>query len=154
MLNLNKTNTRKVRASSSKVIHGFTLVELMITVAIIGILASIAVPSYQEYIIRGRIPDATSNLATKRVQMEQFFQDNRTYLNATACTADSTSSKYFTFDCEVAGSASAFKLRAVGSGAMTGFTFTVDQSNTKASSGPSGWTSSTSCWITNKGGTC
>ena len=67
---------------------GFTLIELMIVVAIVGILATIAYPSYTDYVIRGRIPDATSGLAAKRVQMEQFFQDNRTYVGAPACAAD------------------------------------------------------------------
>ena len=59
---------------------GFTLLELMIVVVVVAILASIAYPAYTDYIIRSRIPEATSTLATKRIQMEQWFQDNRTYL--------------------------------------------------------------------------
>ena len=133
---------------------GFTLVELMIVVAIIGILASIAVPSYTDYATRGKIPDATSNLATKRVQLEQFFQDNRTYVDATACSADSAISQNFDFSCSVQ-TATTYTLQAVGKGTMVGFTYTVDQSNVQATpSVPSGWTSSTSCWITKKGGVC
>ena len=136
--------------------HGFTLIELMVVVAIVGILAAIATPSYSDYVTRGRVPDATSNLAAKRVQMEQFFQDNHTYASAPACTSDSSSSKYFTFDCSVAGTSTAFTLRATGTGAMTGFVYTVDQSNNKTTTTPSGlgWTNSTSCWITKKGETC
>jgi type IV pilus assembly protein PilE len=134
---------------------GFTLIELMVVVAIIGILASIALPSYRNYVTRGKIPDATSNLAAKRVQMEQFFQDNHTYAAAPACVSDTTSSKYFTFDCSVAGTATVFTLRAVGTGTMAGFTYTVDQSNNKATTAvPSGWTANASCWVTNKGGVC
>jgi len=64
--------------------HGFTLIELMITIAIIGILSAIALPAYNEYVIRGKIVEATATLAGHRVKMEQFFQDNRTYVGACA----------------------------------------------------------------------
>ncbi|MBF8178311.1 MULTISPECIES: type IV pilin protein [Oxalobacteraceae] len=142
--------------------RGFTLIELMVTVAIIGILASFAIPAYTDYVTRGKIPDATSALAAKRVQMEQFFQDNHTYVNAPACNSDSGTSKYFTFDCSgtygVAGTATVYTIEAVGTGSMRGFVYTIDQNNTKAttmtSGAPSGWTGSTSCWVTKKGGVC
>ena len=124
-----------------KMQSGFTLIELMVVVVISTILATVALPAYTDYVTRGKIPDATSNLATKRVQAEQFFQDNRTYIAAPACTADTTSSQHFNFSCSVQ--------------TATGFTYTVDQNNTKATTSvPSGWTSSASCWITKKGGIC
>lgn len=133
---------------------GFTLIELMIVVAVVGILAAIAMPAYTDYVVRGKIPEATSNLATKRVQMEQFFQDNLTYASAPACTQDTTSSPYFTFSCSAA-TATAFSLQAVGTGTMAGFTFTVDQSNAKATTAvPSGWATNAACWVTKKGGAC
>jgi len=141
---------------------GFTLIELMVTVAIIGILAAVAIPNYSDYVTRGKIPDATSALAAKRVQMEQFFQDNHTYVNAPACTSDSSTSKYFTFDCGgtygVAGTASTYTIEAVGTDSMRGFVYTIDQNNVKATTmttgAPSGWTGSASCWVTKKGGVC
>ncbi|HEX7648587.1 MAG TPA: type IV pilin protein [Noviherbaspirillum sp.] len=131
------------------------MIELMVTVAIVAILAAIAVPSYQEYVTRGKIPDATSTLASKRVQMEQYFQDNHTYADAPACTSDSSTSRYFTFDCSVAGTATAYTLRATGSGTMAGFVYTIDQDNNKVTTSvPSGWTSNNSCWVTKKDGSC
>ena len=87
------------REAGLKTQQGFTLIELMVVVVVIGILAAVAVPSYTEYITRGRIPDATSNLATKRVKLEQFYQDNRTYVAAPDCSSDTTTSSYFNFSC-------------------------------------------------------
>jgi len=135
---------------------GFTLIELMITVAIIGILAAVAVPAYSDYVTRGRIPDATSNLATLRVQMEQFYQDTHSYANAPPCAAvDSSTSKYFNFDCLVAGTTIAYTLRATGKSSMAGFVYTVDQSNNKATTSvPANWATNNTCWVTKKGGVC
>jgi type IV pilus assembly protein PilE len=135
--------------------RGFTLVEVMIVVAIIGILSAIAIPSYTNYVTQGRITEATSRLSTLQVQMEQFYMDRRTYVGGPACTSDATSSKYFTFSCSGTTTADAFTAQAVGKGAMLGFTYTVNQAGTKATSAvPTGWTSSSSCWVTRKDGSC
>jgi len=138
---------------------GFTLIELMMALVVVAILTAIALPSYTKYIIRGKVPDATSNLSTKRVQLEQWFQDNRTYVGATACNADTTSSKNFDFSCPVQ-TATTFTLQATGKGSMAGFTYTIDQNNTKTSAfaapAPSEWVPATpnNCWVINVGGAC
>lgn len=136
---------------------GFTLIEVMITVAIVAILAAVALPAYNEYVMRGKIPEATSTLAVKRAQIEQFFLDNRSYLDAAnnppaACTS-ATSSKNFDFDCTGV-TATTYTLRAVGKGSMNGFTFSVNQANGKASVAPPGWTGNSNCWIVRKSGDC
>lgn len=144
-----------------KFAKGFTLIEVLIVVAIIGILAAIALPSYTNYVIRGKIPAATSNLAGKRVQMEQFYQDNRTYVGGTACNTDTTSSKYYTFSCTGVGAptATTYIITAIGTGSMAGFTYSVDQSNAKTSTivfpaRTAFIATSLTCWITNTGGAC
>lgn len=132
---------------------GFTLVELMITVAIVGILAAIALPSYNNYIRRGYVPEATSQLSGGQVQMEQFFQDNRTYVGATPCTSlPANPTSHFTYACSPAATSTTYTLTATGTGPMAGFVYTVDQSNTKATTitGVSGWNSNT-CWVTRNG---
>lgn len=137
---------------------GFTLIEVMITVAIVAILAAVALPAYNEYVMRGKIPEATSTLAVKRAQIEQFFLDNRSYLDAAnnpppACTA-ATGSKNFDFDCTGV-TATTYTLRAVGKGPMGNFVFTVNQANAKTTEdAPDGWTINGSCWILRKNGSC
>jgi type IV pilus assembly protein PilE len=137
---------------------GFTLIELMVVVVIVGILAAIAIPSYGNYVTRSKIPQATSALATKRVQIEQFFQDNRTYVGAPACAADAATSQYFNFSCSVQ-TATTYTLTATGKSSMAGFTYTVNESNIKTSNiaapASSNWVAASgSCWITKAGGKC
>ena len=87
--------------------RGFSLIELMVTVAIIAILASIALPSYSEYITRSRLVDAHTRLGDLRIQMEKYFQDNRTYLAGAVCgidaaqlaTANADGGRSFDFTC-------------------------------------------------------
>lgn len=135
-------------------VQGFTLIEVMITVAIVSILAAVAIPQYRDYMSRGRIPDATSALSAKQVQLEQYYQDNRTYASAPPCSSDTTSSKFFDFAC-TSSSATAYVLTATGKSSMTGFTYTVNQAGAKATTAaPTGWTLSATCWIVKKDGSC
>ncbi|MDQ2735034.1 MAG: prepilin-type N-terminal cleavage/methylation domain-containing protein [Pseudomonadota bacterium] len=144
--------------------HGFTLIEVMITVAIVAILAAIALPSYSQYVQRGRITGAISNLSSMRVKMEQYFQDNRTYNNAAAppCGLPGTSvaplptDPYFTFTCPVA-NATQFTILAQGIGTMAGFQYSIDQNNTHLTVAPSppGWAGAgNTCWVIRPDGSC
>ena len=138
---------------------GFTLIEMMIVVGIIGILAAIAIPQYTDYVMRSRIPDATSGLAAKRVRLEQYFQDNRTYAGAPDCNNDTATSPFFDFVCDGTEDADSFSLTASGKGQMAGFAFTINQSGARSSTVTAaleakGWASNAGCWISRKGGSC
>lgn len=147
--------SRQNRSTSAQ---GFTLVELMIAVAIVGILSAVAIPQYSNYVTRSRIPDATNMLASRAVLAEQFFQDNRTYASTALITnpgcASDSSNAYFNFSCSVA-TANAFTIQAVGKGKMLGFTYTINQAGARATTAvPTGWTASTTCWVIKKDGSC
>lgn len=135
---------------------GFTLVEIMITVAIVAILASIALPAYQDYVISSRLSEATSALANKRVTIEQWFQDKRTYEGAPGCANDATTSSVFSFSCGGTESTTAYTLTATGSGQVSGFGFSINQDGVRITTGVgSGWTPpSGNCWVRSKGGAC
>lgn len=138
---------------------GFTLIEVMIVIAIIGLLAAIAIPQYNDYVTRARIPDATSGLAAKRVRLEQYFQDNRTYADAPDCADDAATSPFFDFACDGTEDADSFNLTATGKGSMAGFAFTIDQAGARTSTvsealEANGWAGNENCWISRKGGSC
>lgn len=56
-----------------KVQQGFTLIELMIVVAIIGILAAIAIPAYQDYTTRAKVTEAVNAMAPAKTSVSEFF---------------------------------------------------------------------------------
>ena len=124
--------------------HGFTLMEVMITVAIIGILAGIAYPSYTRYVAETRRSDATINLARIAAQQEKFFTECGRYADTLGvagslrtCTGPSsfdaglaagsvTRDGYYTLSVVVA--AGPLPLLAPGGG---GFTLTAQPAGTQ-----------------------
>ena len=129
---------------------GFTLIELMIALAIVGILAAYAVPSYREYVVRGQLSEAYSTLGSLRVQAEQFYQDNRTYAGFPCVTAGS---KYLEYACPTA-DATNFTATATGKDSTAGFTFTINQQNAAdTTSVGGGWSGANGgCWVRKKSG--
>jgi len=73
---------------------GFTLIELMIVVAIIGILAAVAIPAYQDYIARSQVSEAISLTAGGKTPMAEFFADKGIWPAAATDVMGTTSGKY------------------------------------------------------------
>jgi type IV pilus assembly protein PilE len=155
---------------------GFTLIELMVTVAIVAILTAIAYPSYRNYVIRGALVNATQGLSAMQANMERYFQDNRTYVAANGysppCLPPGTPYGTFTVSCpnaltnapgspsvftgSAAPTATTYQLEAVGTGNTAGFYFFLDYQGNEASTvtsppAPSGWTNCLTTWETRAG---
>jgi type IV pilus assembly protein PilE len=79
------------------------LIELVVVVAIIGILASIAVPSYRNYVLRSQRTDATTALLKLAAAQEKFYLQNNTYTADEAKVGGATSEKgWYTVDITAA----------------------------------------------------
>ena len=130
--------------------NGFSLIELLIVIAIIGILAGIAYPSYQEYIARARRADAKTVLLENAQFLERFYTQNGTYVGAalpvTEAPKDGTT-KYYDVGFVAAQTATAFQIQAVPKGSQSGDKcgkLRINQSNQKSVADAT--LSSSACW--------
>jgi type IV pilus assembly protein PilE len=138
--------------------RGFTLIEVMIVVAIVAILAAIALPNYADYVKRGKIIEATTALSDMRTRYEQFFLDNRSYAGGCALfgAVVAAEARAFALDCS-AETPTTYLPTATGiaTEGMTGFVYTIDQTNAKTSTITApGWGNQGCGWVTRKDGSC
>jgi type IV pilus assembly protein PilE len=136
--------------------RGFTLIEVMIVVAIVAILSAIALPAYRDYVLRGQLTDARNQLSSLGARMEQFYQDNRNYGPAGgACGITPQNTNYFAYTCALGATNQTYLLTATGAGSTTGFTYTVNQQGVQSSTASAAWGGATqNCWIARRGETC
>lgn len=144
--------------------NGFTLIEVLITVAIIGILAAVAYPSYTDYMRRSQLQEAFAALSDYRVKLEQYFQDHKNYgSTAGGSCADGmptqpwsnfqpNGAKFFSYSCTV--TSGGYVVSAQGTrGLAIGHTYTVDEQNRKQTVKFKNADSSKDCWLV-RGGEC
>lgn len=141
-----------------RVNNGFSLVELMIVVAIVGILSAIVVPTYQDYVRRSSLQDGLASLSDLRIKLEQFYQSNRNYGDASAATpcgfdgttnqVPFTSTENFAYTCALSGGGNqGYLITATGSGAAGGHVYTLDHNNARATTTFKGASVTKSCWL-------
>jgi type IV pilus assembly protein PilE len=143
-------NRERVPSMKSR---GFTLIELIIAVAVVAILARIAYPSYASFMARGKVTDALASLGDYRVKMEQYFQDNRNFGTAgAACPVAAPASQYFTYTCAVGTpnttyTATATSIAGAVGAAAGDYTYSINESNTKSTSRFKGSAVTKACWL-------
>lgn len=140
-----------------RALKGFTLIEVMVTVAIVAILATIAYPNYSDYVRRGNVQEAPSNLSNYRAQLEQRYQDHRTYDKGdNTCGIDPPgTTKNFQYSCTLANSGQGYSLAATGRTGTTvsGLEYKLNQRNqpsTTCTSCAWNFTGEQSSWVMRK----
>lgn len=122
---------------------GFSLVELMIVIVIIGILAAIAMPSYQNYLIKANRSQAKIGLMDIAARLENYYTQNNTYVGATLSNIGgqtASSDGNYTFSLP-APSATAYTIQAIPQNAQTSDTLcgtlSLNQAGTESATGSS-----------------
>jgi type IV pilus assembly protein PilE len=139
--------------------RGFTLLETMLVLAIIAILAAIALPSYAHYVQRSRILDAVARLADARARMDEYFLDQRAYVDAGggcgAMPAPTGPADAFAVSCAATATTFTYVATGIAAKGMAAFAYSIDQTGAKATlSLPSGWSRTADCWTIRADGLC
>lgn len=125
---------------------GFTLIELIVVMVVIGILAAVAIPNYSEYVMRGHRASAQAYISDLASRQTQFFIDRRRYADTVAAlnvpAPAEIANRYTVTVVAAAGPPSTFTVTATPNGPQAGDrcgVMTIDQTGTKVAA-------ATRCW--------
>lgn len=107
-----RSRKSKVHVANAGCAGGFTLIELMIAVAVAAILATIAYPSYQEAVRRGKRAEGRAALMQLMQQQERFYSQRNSYIAFSAASTDDDEKKFKWFSGDSA-AASAYEISGV-----------------------------------------
>lgn len=132
--------------------HGFTLIELVIAIAIVGIIASIAIPSYTSYVTRANRVGATTELMVDAALIEKYYSANNTYDDATLANINAAAvSENDLYNMSLSNlGARTFTITATAIGSQASDdvcdAFTLNQNGDKGAVNSSNGDSSSECW--------
>jgi type IV pilus assembly protein PilE len=135
---------------------GFTLIELLVAVAIVGILSAIALPAYNNYVIKGKRSQAKAVMLSLSQMEERYYTNNNAYYPVTTAAPNTepqgwpnfagTSMAARTYDISVTAASSTYTITATPSNGFTDNqcgTLTLDSTGAKTNNGTAG---ASPCW--------
>ena len=130
-------------------VHAFTLIELVIVIAIIGIIAGIGVPNYLDYTRKARRSDAHITLLERQFELEMHYEDNQEYPSSLTSAQTNSKNGYYTISISTPSGAQSYTLSASATGTQANDlscrTITITSTGVRSAL-DSGGSVSNDCW--------